>query len=291
MNNFAVQLKKYRKRMGYSQKALAEQMGVGQTTIANYERGTRMPHPTALKELAQVLNVQVDDLLHALGDEEELNLNELGQRINRAVLDLNRDQVTGLVQALVKRQVPLGYVYEYILVPVLHEVGQLWENGTIDVYNEHAITHLVEMILGHLQQAYPQATGDKYTFTALTIQNEDHVVAMKMLTHMMAMEGWSTHYLGNNLTNDYVMKALGVLKTDVLSISCTMDDHVVDVAELISRIRQDKALKDIHIIVGGQAFEKDKALWLRIGADALGQTIEQSVASIKQLVKAVQNDD
>jgi methanogenic corrinoid protein MtbC1 len=93
--------------------------------------------------------------------------------------------------------------------------------------------------------------------------------------------------LGNNLSNEYVIKALSVLETEVLSISCTLKEHVDDVKELITMVRGTGPLENIKVIVGGQAFSDDPLLWHKIGADAQGVTLEQTVHTIKYLDRVV----
>ncbi|WP_155974189.1 helix-turn-helix domain-containing protein [Streptococcus ruminantium] len=55
-------IKDYRKQIGLTQKELAEKVGMGHTTIANYEKGFRSPKKDTLFDLAEVLGVSIDDL-------------------------------------------------------------------------------------------------------------------------------------------------------------------------------------------------------------------------------------
>ena len=53
----------WRKYRGWTQAALAEKVGVQQAAIAQYENGKREPAVKALKIMAEVLNVDLDDLV------------------------------------------------------------------------------------------------------------------------------------------------------------------------------------------------------------------------------------
>ena len=44
MNNFYDRLKEERKRLGYTQPAIAKKVGIGKTTQSNYEAGVRTPN-------------------------------------------------------------------------------------------------------------------------------------------------------------------------------------------------------------------------------------------------------
>lgn len=63
------QIKLHRKRNGWSQVELAKILGVGKSTIANYEKGYRSPRQNTIFQLADVFNVSVDDLFPAINSE------------------------------------------------------------------------------------------------------------------------------------------------------------------------------------------------------------------------------
>ncbi len=58
-----VRLRELRKRRGKTQTDLAVALGVDQSLISSYERGTIRPHPTALIALATLLHTSTDQLL------------------------------------------------------------------------------------------------------------------------------------------------------------------------------------------------------------------------------------
>lgn len=56
-------LKEARKRKGYTQEELAHLVNVGAMTIYQYESGRRVPNARMLKQIAQALDCNVDDIL------------------------------------------------------------------------------------------------------------------------------------------------------------------------------------------------------------------------------------
>lgn len=55
-------IKYYRKKQGMTQDQLAEKLGLGKGTISNYESGYRTPQQDRLFELAEILEVNINDL-------------------------------------------------------------------------------------------------------------------------------------------------------------------------------------------------------------------------------------
>lgn len=57
---------KYRKEKGWTQRELAERLGVKPPTITQYETGVRKPDIVTLKKLAKILDCTTDQLLEPI---------------------------------------------------------------------------------------------------------------------------------------------------------------------------------------------------------------------------------
>ncbi|MCK8061202.1 MULTISPECIES: helix-turn-helix domain-containing protein [unclassified Fusibacter] len=291
MKQFANQLKHYRKRQGMSQKSLAKALGVGQTTIANYETGLRTPHTQLLTKLATVLGVSIDDLMGRMAHEENHlsgpetpDLERLEEELLHVLLKGDTNEVTRHLRHILDLHLPLSSLYEEVLAPCLFKVGDLWESGQIDVFTEHYISYTAETFIGHLMQSRPSHMGSTGKFMGLAIEGEMHVIGIKMLSHLMTDRGWQTYFLGNNLSNGLALKALVHQIPDVVGISCTSTGHLAKVRDLIEAIKREEVLRGTKIIVGGQAFCGENDLWKSLGADAYGSDLNQSVSKIEALI-------
>ena len=65
------QFKRARLLKGLQQKELAEELGVTQVTVSSWEHGKSFPSPGRLKQVADVLNTTVEELLKEPGKKEE----------------------------------------------------------------------------------------------------------------------------------------------------------------------------------------------------------------------------
>lgn len=61
--NFSSNLRKYRLRLGLTQKELAYKLGITQHAVSNYEAGIRSPKLDDLGKIAQALMIRADQLL------------------------------------------------------------------------------------------------------------------------------------------------------------------------------------------------------------------------------------
>ena len=60
---FCTNLKNIRIEMGYTQKQVAEKLGVVESCYANWEQGRTEPNISTLRQLGEIFNVSVDYLL------------------------------------------------------------------------------------------------------------------------------------------------------------------------------------------------------------------------------------
>ncbi|MBW7823408.1 helix-turn-helix domain-containing protein [Streptococcus thermophilus] len=70
--DFAERLKTLRKQANFTQKEIAEKIGISQPAYGDWERGTKKPTQENLVKLAKIFNVSVDNLLDNTIEEDEL---------------------------------------------------------------------------------------------------------------------------------------------------------------------------------------------------------------------------
>lgn len=87
-------IKEYRKYFGLSQEELAKKIGVGKTTISNYEVGLRSPKKPQMIKLSEVFGISIDDFFPTV-ESSKINVSPILSEINRisSVLDEERQQV------------------------------------------------------------------------------------------------------------------------------------------------------------------------------------------------------
>lgn len=105
-------IKEYRKNYGLKQDELAKKIGVGKTTISNYEVGLRSPKKPQMIRLAEVFGVSIDDFfpkeesdiqqIYPIIDETVETMKQLEERRQKIVLDTASSQLKE--QTAVKRE-------------------------------------------------------------------------------------------------------------------------------------------------------------------------------------------
>lgn len=112
-------IKILRKKKGYSQETLAEQLHVVRQTISKWEKGISVPDAVMLDRMAELFEVPVSVLLGGgleVEEEQPSELNEIAQQL--AVLN---DQL--LVQQAVRRRKVIRYAFVGVFAAIFVLIG------------------------------------------------------------------------------------------------------------------------------------------------------------------------
>jgi methanogenic corrinoid protein MtbC1 len=105
-----------------------------------------------------------------------------------------------------------------------------------------------------------------------------------MVADFFEMEGWDTYYLGANSPPSSIVDAVETRGADLLGLSAAMPFHRSPLREIISRVRESPAIKDVKILVGGYALRSAPGLWRLVGADGFAEDAQQAVVAANRLV-------
>lgn len=265
MDRFGDNLKKYRKQLKLNQKQLAEAVGVGQTTIANYEKNIRFPNEDILVKLSKTLDISLDVLL----GKESIPHNVVEELITpeallQAVIYHLDDGKIHEVKKLAQQGVPVSEIYREYLRPIMYHVGKMWGCGEITIAEEHHISSIVErMISVTIPYINPTQETD-HKVLLMTVNNDPHQLGLKMLNERLRYYGWRTFYIGNNIPWHSIRDLVVERSVDYILLSMTLVEGVNQANEFIRYIKE---FAQVKIIVGGQAFVQSPDLYNRIHAD------------------------
>lgn len=103
MNEFAERLKKLRKEQAYTQQQLASLLGVSKSAISMYENGEREPELSIIQKIANILHVDMEELVGTAADDETLSLSpfqNMEKLIARNGKQLTEDERNRLIELL-----------------------------------------------------------------------------------------------------------------------------------------------------------------------------------------------
>lgn len=81
-----LKIKEYRKKKGLTQKDFAENLGLSQNSMSQYETGTREPNILTLVQIAEHLGITVDELIDYQKIKNKL-AEDLDKRVEKLIDD------------------------------------------------------------------------------------------------------------------------------------------------------------------------------------------------------------
>ncbi|MDO7905917.1 cobalamin-dependent protein [Paenibacillus sp. JX-17] len=193
------------------------------------------------------------------------------------LLEGDRSGAFMIVDHLLDQGTPIKQVYQYIFQMTQYEIGRLWQQGRINVAQEHYCTAATQAIISRLYPRWMAAGGTGYRLVAACVGKEQHEIGLRMLTDIFELEGWDTYYLGANVPDSSLVTTVAQHQPDVVAISATMTFHIHLVKELISKLRAYPATSHVKILVGGFPFSIDPHLWKEVGADGSAAGPDEAV--------------
>lgn len=196
----------------------------------------------------------------------------------------NRIEAQVLINELIEKKQSIPSIFEHIFQATQYEVGLLWQTNKITVAHEHYCTASTQQIMSSLYPHIFNSEKKGLKIIACAVSGDLHELGIRMVSDMFELDGWDTYYLGANMPDPNIITSIKEQKADVLALSVTMPFHLSKTESLIKRIRNDRELDKLIIIVGGYSFNIDPILWKRMGADGMAHDSKEAVLLANRLI-------
>ena len=158
-----------------------------------------------------------------------------------------------LEDLLARASVELSQVklIEQIIEPLMQQIGDMWEDGSLRVADEHLASAVVRSFVGSLKSAYrvpDSASGIVFT----TPTGQVHEIGALLAATTAAAAGWKVTYLGPNLPAAEIAGA--VQKNGARAVALSII-HPADDPHLGTELLQLRHFlaDDVALLVGGRA--------------------------------------
>lgn len=236
------------------------------------------------ESIGQVAPLPTEQLRQIAGDMEERdsglingeNLGRLAEKdiINKSVElteDLDR---AGLYRILLESEARFSkpVLLEKIVIPFMHKIGDLWEDGTLKVVHEHLASAVVRSFLGELLLSQnPPENGPAIIGT--TPAGHDHEFGAIIAVISAISEGWRGIYLGSDLPADEIAYGAQKYGAGVIALSLVYPADDPRIQLELHRLRRLVGDETI-IIAGGKSVDNYRDSLREIDAIRVGSMAE-----------------
>lgn len=170
-----------------------------------------------------------------------------------AMVEGDGDAVRRILVGLFVRGVPLTDVFDQVLAPALHQVGDQWEHGTVRVFEEHRAIGLVQRALHEVRRLLPRRTGKRASGAVATLGGDPYTVAITMAELTLGELGWTATNLGPNTPAHTIVEAITALRPRVLGLGINWVDDVPAFNAAYAAIADCARAHRTAIVIGGPA--------------------------------------
>lgn len=196
------------------------------------------------------------------GEIEEKRESQYETEIEQYMESLFKKDTRGsmrLITEFMQRGISLDDLYVGILSESMRRVGELWHTSKITVDTEHYCTSVTQMAMAQMySNIFDREPKDKRVLCACPGM-ELHEMGARIVADLFANDGWDSIFLGAAVPVDYILTSVRENKPNLLTLSVSMPQHLMDCNEVIEAVKEE--FPEIKIAVGGKAFESTDEIW------------------------------
>ncbi len=164
---------------------------------------------------------------------------------------IKQHDADGYQRALQQRLARLG-LHRFVLdtvAPLTHRVGQAWEEGRFEVFEEHLFTELTKRVLRQAIVALPRGPGaPKVLLTS--VPDEQHILGLLMIEALLSLEGAQCIPLGTQMPVLDIVRAAKAHRVDVVALSFSVAFPRRQMGGLLQQLRG-LLDREVELWVGG----------------------------------------
>lgn len=214
---------------------------------------------------------------------EKTRYEEKVQEYMDTLFEKNTRKALFLIQKYLQEGISVTDIYIEILAESMRRIGELWHTAKITVDTEHYCTATTQMAMAQMYGVIFDREPKNKTMLCACPGNELHEMGARMVSDLFENDGWDTIYLGAAVPEDALLESVRESKPDLIALSVTMPQYLIDCKKVIDAIRQE--FKDAVIAVGGKAFESTDEIWKKWPVDFYTNDARDFLAKANEIVK------
>jgi methanogenic corrinoid protein MtbC1 len=147
----------------------------------------------------------------------------------------------------------LRHFVQDTVIPLTVQVGAAWEEGRLEVYEEHLFTELTTRVLRQAISNVPGGRKPKVLLT--TLPNEPHAMGLLMVEAVLSLEGAQCISLGTQMPLLDIAQASTAHQADVVALSFSAAFPARHIPGLLQQLRAAMP-RSAQLWVGGAAVRK-----------------------------------
>lgn len=169
-----------------------------------------------------------------------------------AIIAADRAKCREVMLSLYLSGISVAAICDDLITPTMYRIGELWECGDVEVFQERRGCEMCEEVIGDLVKIIPSPASSAPLAIGATPEGDYYRIATKMVEATLKAAGFRAMNLGSSLPFSTLVASVEMLRPTLFWLSASfIVDHEKFVANYQEFQRQTSGLA--AIAVGGQA--------------------------------------
>jgi excisionase family DNA binding protein len=147
----------------------------------------------------------------------------------------------------------MAAIGDQVIAPAFHNLGQRWQHGETEVYQERRGGEITRNVLARLRDTLSPPASAAPTAVGATLSGDPYSLPGKLCELVLLELGWQARFLGSGLPVDAVAQAVEDLHPRVLWLSFSSLDGSESLFQDYSHLYEMCLERQFAVVIGGRA--------------------------------------
>jgi excisionase family DNA binding protein len=195
--------------------------------------------------------------LPAVRGSRERSLAKSRDSLETALEAGDSDQAVGLVVNLYVGGHAAVEICDQCVAPVFHSIGDRWECGSVDVYQERRACQIAMRFVHRLRELLPPVPASGAVACGGTIRGDRYTLATIMVELALREVGWQAQSYGSDLPVDTLVAALEKDRPRLFWLSVSAIESPEEFLHEYGKLYKRASALGVPVVVGGRALTKE----------------------------------
>jgi trimethylamine corrinoid protein len=217
---------------------------------------------------------------------EGMEKEELLQRMEKAIIEGDREQAQALAKEAVEKKMDLIEVIEKGYVPGIQIVGEMWEKGEYFLPELITSAECMKAAMGVLQPELEKArisTKSKAKVVIGTVEGDIHDIGKNLVSSMLSANGFEVFDLGADVKLEKFVERAVEKDADFICLSALLTTTMLGQKRVVEILKEKNLGGRFKVMVGGAPLSQKWAD--EIGADGYAENAMAAVKLAQRLIR------
>lgn len=237
----------------------------------------KKPKQITVKYLGNIFKLTIDDIPEEYRKTENVisffgKFSEKGRdkesekiyqdRLFEALINYDINEVLNIYSSATKSR-DLADFYEFILIPVLQKIGDMWEKGILDVATEHACSNAASNLISILNNKFHTLDTEKkkpIKVILCTPEGEIHKIGCEILESLLLEKKYHVYNISPSAPNESIVEYVIETRPNLIIICLTLSEHKNTTIRLINELNKKYPTNIVIAGAGVIALKEDKTI-------------------------------